>query len=161
MPPRIPIPSLSALPLRPRIAQSTGLQYLRQAFSTSAVASNWLLPKAGANKKDRKGRPRVPTGGSMRGTTVVWGDYGLRLATHDRRMSALQLKNGEEAIRKRLRGMTYRLYTRISANIGVYTSGNEVRMGKGKVSRSPVVGLINHNVDPARPWDLQSHGQFA
>lgn len=30
--------------------------------------------------------------------------------------------------------MKYRLYTRISANIGVYTSGNESRMGKGKGS---------------------------
>lgn len=53
---------------------------------------------------------------------------------HDRRVSAAQLKNGEDTIRKRLRGMKYRLYMRISANIGVYTSGNESRMGKGKGS---------------------------
>lgn len=68
----------------------------------------------------------------MRGTTVVWGDYGLRMKDHDRRISAKQLKTGEDTIRKRLRGLNYRLYTRVSANIGVYTSGNEVRMGKGK-----------------------------
>ncbi|KAJ9622077.1 39S ribosomal protein L16, mitochondrial [Taxawa tesnikishii (nom. ined.)] len=91
-------------------------------------------PSRRREQKDRKGRPRVPTGGSTRGTTVVWGDYGLRLLDHDRRISAAQLKNGEETIRKRLRGMKYRLYTRISANIGVYTSGNESRMGKGKGS---------------------------
>lgn len=47
-------------------------------------------------------------------------------------MSAAQLANGAEAIKKRLRGQRYRLYTRVCANIGVYTSGNEVRMGKGK-----------------------------
>lgn len=70
----------------------------------------------------------------MRGTTVVWGDYGLRLLDHDRRISAAQLRNGEEAIKKRLRGTKYRMYTRISADIGVYTSGNETRMGKGKGS---------------------------
>lgn len=70
----------------------------------------------------------------MRGTTVVWGDYGLRMKDHDRRVSAAQLKNGEDTIRKRLRGMKYRLYMRICANIGVYTSGNESRMGKGKGS---------------------------
>lgn len=104
------------------------------AFSTTPIHHNWLLPRAGANKKDPKGRPRVPTGGSTRGTTLVWGDWGLRLLDHDRRISAAQLKNGEETIRKRLRGMKYRLYTRISANIGVYTSGNESRMGKGKGS---------------------------
>ncbi|KAF1345471.1 50S ribosomal protein L16 [Delphinella strobiligena] len=105
-----------------------------RTFSTTPRSKNWLLPRAGANKKDRKGRPRVPTGGSTRGTTLVWGDYGIRLLDHDRRISAAQLKNGEDTIRKRLRGMKYRLYTRISANIGVYTSGNESRMGKGKGS---------------------------
>jgi ribosomal protein L16 len=68
----------------------------------------------------------------MRGTTVVWGDYGLRMRDHDRRVSAMQLKIGEETIRRRLRGMNYKLYTRVCANIGVYTKGNEVRMGKGK-----------------------------
>lgn len=70
----------------------------------------------------------------MRGTTVVWGDYGLRMRDHDRRISSQQLKIAEDTIRKRLRGMKFRLYMRIAANIGVYTSGNESRMGKGKGS---------------------------
>ena len=68
----------------------------------------------------------------MRGTTVEWGDYGLRMRDHDRRISATQLRIAEETIRKRLRGMKFRLYHRVSADIGVYTSGNESRMGKGK-----------------------------
>jgi len=42
-------------------------------------------------------------------------------------VSAAQLKIGEEAIKLRLKGMKYRLYKRICANIGVYSSGNEVR----------------------------------
>lgn len=74
----------------------------------------------------------MPTGGSSRGTTVVWGDYGLRMRDHDRRISAQQLKIGADTIKGRLRGMNYKLYTRVSANIGVYTKGNEMRMGKGK-----------------------------
>lgn len=90
----------------------------------------------------------MATGGSSRGTTVVWGDYGLRMRDHDRRVSAAQLKNGEETIKKRLRGMKYKLYTRVSANIGVYTSGNEQRMGKGKgkfdywATRIPVSRIV-------------------
>ena len=76
----------------------------------------------------------MPTGGSTRGTTVVWGDYGLRLRDHDRRISAKHLAIGMEAIKKRLRGERFRVYTRVAANIGVYTSGNETRMGKGKGS---------------------------
>ncbi|KAF2154009.1 ribosomal protein L16 [Myriangium duriaei CBS 260.36] len=118
---------------RPQLASITPIPSPR-TFTSTSKQQNWLAPRSGSNKKDRKGRPRVPTGGSMRGTTVVWGDYGLRLLDHHRRISAAQLRNGEEAIRKRLRGMKYRLYTRINANIGVYTSGNETRMGKGKGS---------------------------
>lgn len=38
----------------------------------------------------------------------------------------MQLKNGEEAIKVRLRGMRYRLFKRVCASIGVYSSGNEV-----------------------------------
>jgi len=56
------------------------------------------------------------------------------MADHHRRVSAMQLKNGEEAIKVRLKGMRYRLYKRVCASIGVYTKGNEVRMGKGKGS---------------------------
>ncbi|GAM37582.1 mitochondrial large ribosomal subunit protein [Talaromyces pinophilus] len=88
------------------------------------------------------------TGGSMRGTTVVHGDYGLRMKDHDRRVAASSLKIGEETIRKRLRGMNYTLYKRVSANIGVYTSGNEMRMGKGKgkfdywAARIPVSRIV-------------------
>ena len=53
---------------------------------------------------------------------------------HDRRVSAKSFQIGAETIKKRLRGMKYKLFTRVCANIGVYTSGNEVRMGKGKGS---------------------------
>ena len=49
-------------------------------------------------------------------------------------MPASALAIGMETIKKRLRGLKYKLYTRINASIGVYTSGNEVRMGKGKGS---------------------------
>ncbi|KAF8252348.1 50S ribosomal protein L16, partial [Wilcoxina mikolae CBS 423.85] len=105
-----------------------------RGFSSSSATQSWLLPKSGDHGSTRKGRPRVATGGSTRGTTVVWGDYGLRMTDHHRRISALQLKNAEDTIRKKLRGMKYRLFMRISANIPVYTKGNETRMGTGKGS---------------------------
>lgn len=62
----------------------------------------------------------------------MWGDFGLRMKDHDRRMPASALKIAEETIKRRLRGMNYKLYKRVSANVGVYTKGNEQRMGKGK-----------------------------
>lgn len=127
--------SISSTPLRPfsppSICKSAACQNipsasLRPFSSTANRNGNWLLPSAPEKKRSPKGRPRVPTGGSARGTTIVWGDYGLRMCDHHRRVSAAQLKNGEEAIKVRLKGMKYRLYKRICANIGVYTKGNEV-----------------------------------
>ncbi|KAE8352681.1 ribosomal protein L10e/L16 [Aspergillus coremiiformis] len=105
---------------------------LSRCFSTTSPALDWLTPKFTEKSKSPKGRPHVPTGGSSRGTTVVWGDYGLRMKDHDRRLPASSLKIAEETIKRRLRGMNYTLYKRVSANIGVYTKGNEQRMGKGK-----------------------------
>ncbi|TVY42835.1 54S ribosomal protein L16, mitochondrial [Lachnellula occidentalis] len=133
--------SISSAPLRPLITPSSTLKSiaspsrtLRPFSITASRGGNWLLPTKPEKKRSRKGRPRVPTGGSARGTTIVWGDFGLRMSDHHRRVSAMQLKNGEEAIKVRLKGMRYRLYKRVCASIGVYTKGNEVRMGKGKGS---------------------------
>ncbi|KAF9893730.1 mitochondrial ribosomal large subunit component [Aspergillus nanangensis] len=105
---------------------------LSRCFSTTSPALDWLTPKFQEKSKSPKGRPHVATGGSSRGTTVVWGEYGLRMKDHDRRLPASSLKIAEETIKRRLRGMNYTLYKRVSANIGVYTKGNEQRMGKGK-----------------------------
>ncbi|KAF2422839.1 mitochondrial large ribosomal subunit protein L16 [Tothia fuscella] len=136
-PPRIRngiVSQLASLSLRPRTRQPNHLLPLRRTFTTTPLRHSWLIPKAGKKWKERKGRPRVRTGASTAGTTVVWGDYGLRMTDKGRRISAAHLKIGEDTIRKRLRGMKFRLYMRIVANVGVYTSGNDQRMGKGKGS---------------------------
>ncbi|KAF5552535.1 Replication factor C subunit 5 [Fusarium napiforme] len=106
-----------------------------RAFSTTpSMLGNWLEPNLNRKKKMAKGRPRVATGGSTKGTTVIWGDYGLRMTDHHRRISAKQLKMAEDTIKVRLRGQKYRLYKRKNCNVGVYVSGNDMRMGKGKGS---------------------------
>ena len=105
---------------------------ISRCFSTTSPALDWLTPKFMEKSKSPKSRPHVATGGSSRGTTIVWGDYGLRMKDHDRRVPAQHLRIAEETIKRRLRGMDYNLYKRVSANIGVYTKGNEQRMGKGK-----------------------------
>lgn len=56
----------------------------------------------------------------------------MRMKDHDRRIASQSFKIAYETIRRRLRGMKYRIYSRVSTNIGVYTKGNEQRMGKGK-----------------------------
>ncbi|KAK5997025.1 YmL47 [Cladobotryum mycophilum] len=110
------------------------LQNVRAFSTTSPMLGNWLEPSLNRKKKMAKGRPRVATGGSTKGTTVIWGDYGLRMVDHHRRISAKSLKMAEDTIKVRLRGEKYRIYKRKNCNIGVYVSGNEMRMGKGKGS---------------------------
>ncbi|KAG5939010.1 hypothetical protein E4U53_007910 [Claviceps sorghi] len=124
----------------PFLRQSTPLEAARQLqnvrpFSTTSPTwGTWLEPSLDRKKKMAKGRPRVATGGSIKGTTVIWGDFGLRMIDHHRRISAKQLKMAEDTIKVRLRGEKYRLYKRKCCNVGVYVSGNEMRMGKGKGS---------------------------
>lgn len=113
-----------------RLGPSTALavpSHVRLLSTTSARMGTWLEPSIDRTKKMMKGRPRVATGGSTKGTTVIWGDYGLRMDDHHRRISAKHLKMAEDTIKTRLRGEKYRLYKRVACNIGVYTSGNEVR----------------------------------
>ncbi|KAG7109182.1 54S ribosomal protein L16 like [Verticillium longisporum] len=122
-----------ATPVRPQLARSAvaaALRDVRPFSSTPAREGSWLEPSIDRTKKMMKGRPRVATGGSVKGTTVMWGDYGLRMKDHHRRISAKQLKNAEDTIKTRLRGTKYRLYKRVACNVGVYVSGNEIRMGK-------------------------------
>jgi hypothetical protein len=120
---RLPIQASSAL------LNSAWRAPTARAFSTTSPAlGNWLEPNIDRKKKMAKGRPRVPTGGSTKGTTVVWGDYGLRMVDHHRRISAKHLKMAEDTIKTRLRGQKYRLYKRKCCNIGVYVSGNDVSL---------------------------------
>lgn len=103
------------------------LQNARAFTTTTPVMGSWLEPSIDRKKKMAKGRARVPTGGSVKGTTVVWGDYGLRMTDQGRRISAKQLKMAEDTIKTRLRGNKYRLYKRKCCNLGVFVSGNDVR----------------------------------
>ncbi|KAL1841691.1 hypothetical protein VTJ49DRAFT_6730 [Mycothermus thermophilus] len=124
----------AAAALRPALPPTTTTpnSHVRLFSATAIRAGTWLEPNIPRKKKMRKGRPRVPTGGSTKGTTVVWGDYGLRMCDHHRRISAAQLKMAEDTIKQRLRGQKFRLYKRVACNVGVFVSGNEMRMGKGK-----------------------------
>ncbi|KAL2136666.1 hypothetical protein VTI74DRAFT_2398 [Chaetomium olivicolor] len=132
---RASLPSATVLrPSGSTTASALPSQNVRLFSATAIRAGNWLEPNLPRKKKMMKGRPRVPTGGSTKGTTVVWGDYGLRMCDHHRRISAAHLKMAEDTIKQRLRGQKYRLYKRVACNVGVFVSGNEMRMGKGKGS---------------------------
>ncbi|KAJ2893673.1 ribosomal protein L10e/L16 [Zalerion maritima] len=131
---RISLPASNPRPLIPVSTAQIPIKRIARPFSASSTRQTWLEPKLDRNFKTQKGRAPVRSGGSSRGTTVILGDWGLRMVDYHRRISAKQLRDAVEAIKNRLRGQKYRLFPRVACNHGVFTSGNEVRMGKGKGS---------------------------
>lgn len=94
--------------------------------------SHELAPRFKHVGKKHKGRITVRTGGSIKGSTVKFGDYGLRLKSVGVRMDANQLKEADNVIMRMMRPVGGKLWRRLCTNIAVCTKGNETRMGKGK-----------------------------
>lgn len=91
-------------------------------------------PRKRPPKPTQKGRVPVRTGGSIKGSTLVHGKYGLRLKSEGVRLKAIQLQEADNSIMRALRPLDGVLYRRLHTNISVYIKGNETRMGKGKGS---------------------------
>ncbi|KAI0037192.1 ribosomal protein L10e/L16, partial [Vararia minispora EC-137] len=94
-----------------------------------------LAPKKMPYIKRHKGVLPVPTGGSLKGTTLAFGDYGLRIKGDAVRLSAKLLKTTYENLRRTLKPVKgCKIYMRVFPDIPVCIKGNETRMGKGKGS---------------------------
>ena len=133
MPPTTPLTAHRAL--QGSLQTCRALLRLRP-FSTTRPRANWLGPPQRPSHKTHKGRAHVPTGGSVRGSTVAWGQWGIRLASPGGRVSAAQLRIADQAISRSLRAAgahgAYTVYRRVCAGVAVYTKGSDQRMGKGK-----------------------------
>ncbi|KAF8157045.1 mitochondrial 54S ribosomal protein YmL47 [Crassisporium funariophilum] len=92
-----------------------------------------LAPKQVKNIKRHKGRIPIPTGGSTKGTTLAYGEWGIRIKGNGARLSAKQLTTAQEVIMKKLKILKgSKVYLRVFPDIPVCIKGNETRMGKGK-----------------------------
>ncbi|EMR08934.1 ribosomal protein L16 [Pneumocystis murina B123] len=92
-------------------------------------------PRRTKYKKAHKGRIPVPIGMSIKGTTIMYGDFGMRLKDQGVRFTAKQLQTAEMQIKRVIKPIKgAKIYTRVSTNIAVCIKGNETRMGKGKGS---------------------------
>lgn len=90
-------------------------------------------PRFNYQSKKQKGRVPVRTGGSVKGSTLQFGKYGLRLKSEGVRLTAIQLKEADNAIMRYVRPLNNgRLWRRLVTDIAVCIKGNETRMGKGK-----------------------------
>ncbi|RUP20188.1 ribosomal protein L10e/L16 [Jimgerdemannia flammicorona] len=113
----LPRPTLPALPL--------GLSHQTRHGSN-------LSPRRTKHRKAHKGSIPVRTGGSTKGTTVVFGEYGLRI-TDGARLSAVQLTAAHTTIKRKIKTVKgSKLWMRVFPDIPVSSKGSEVRMGKGK-----------------------------
>ena len=96
-------------------------------------ASN-LGPRRTKYRKAHKGRVSFPTGGSVKGTTVSQGIYGIR-TLEPCRLSATQLSAAETALKRKLKVVRgSQVFMRVFPDVPVCVKGNETRMGKGKGS---------------------------
>ncbi|KAH9940683.1 mitochondrial ribosomal protein L16 [Amylocystis lapponica] len=100
---------------------------------TFARFRNQLAPKRVKYLKRHKGVIPVPTGGSIKGTTLAYGDWGIRIKGNGRRLTAKQLTAAEEVIKRKIKTVKgAKVYMRVFPDIPVCMKGNETRMGKGK-----------------------------
>ncbi|WVQ72221.1 ribosomal protein L16 [Cryptococcus sp. DSM 104548] len=128
---------------------SSALSFLRP--STSAPRQAFALPQllarnvgegqvrfrgqlAPRRTKYRKAGKGAPGGGSLKGTTLHHGTFGLR-ACSSVRLSAAQLTSCQAAVRRKIKPVKgAQFYLRVFPDIPVCVKGNEQRMGKGKGS---------------------------
>ncbi|SCW03702.1 LAFE_0G16336g1_1 [Lachancea fermentati] len=110
----------------------------RSVFHSSPITvlkrfTHEYAPRFKTVTKKQKGRVPVRVGGSIKGSTLQFGRFGLRLKTEGVRLTAQQLKEADNAIMRYVRQVNNgQLYRRLCTNIAVCIKGNETRMGKGK-----------------------------
>ncbi|CAN6674339.1 large ribosomal subunit protein uL16m [Trichomonascus vanleenenianus] len=105
---------------------------LKTVFQQQTRLKHEYNPRFRRVRKDHKGRVPVRTGGSIKGSTLEFGIYGMRLKSAGVRLAAIQLKEADISIMRALRPIKGKLIRRLHTNIAVCTKGNETRMGKGK-----------------------------
>ncbi|KAI0263112.1 ribosomal protein L16p/L10e-domain-containing protein [Gloeopeniophorella convolvens] len=92
-----------------------------------------LAPRKVTYIKRHKGVIPIPIGGSVKGTTLAYGDWGLRIKGEGVRLTAKQLMTAEEVIKRKIKVVKgAKVYLRVFPDIPVCIKGNETRMGKGK-----------------------------
>lgn len=75
---------------------------------------------------------QIPTGGSIKGTSLEHATYGLRVLSSVR-LTASQLTAAQVAIKRKIKPVKgAECFMRVFPDVPVCVKGNETRMGKGK-----------------------------
>lgn len=79
-----------------------------------------LAPKKVKYIKKHKGVIPIPIGGSVKGTTLAYGDWGLRIKGNGVRLTAKQLQTAEEVIKRIIKVVKgTKVYIRVFPDISV------------------------------------------
>jgi hypothetical protein len=79
-----------------------------------------LAPRQVQHIKRHKGRIPIPIGGSTKGTTLAYGEWGIRIKGNGARLSAKQLTTAEEVIKKKIKVIKgTKVYLRVFPDIPV------------------------------------------
>jgi len=100
-----------------------------------------LMPKKQKYRKSHKGRRRTKSQ-ATRGTTVSFGDFGLKTLEH-RWITARQIETVRRTITRTFKKRG-KIWIRIFPDKPVTAKGSEVPMGKGK-------GAVDHYVVAVKP----------
>ncbi|CCD22688.1 mitochondrial 54S ribosomal protein uL16m NDAI_0A05330 [Naumovozyma dairenensis CBS 421] len=112
------------------IASRTSLPWI---ISVTRRFKHEYAPRYKDQKKKQKGRVPVRVGGSIKGSTLQFGTFGMRLKSEGTRLTADQLKAADTALMRYVRPLNNgQLWRRLCCNVAVCVKGNETRMGKGK-----------------------------
>ena len=89
-----------------------------------------LAPKKVKHLRRHKGRVPIPIGGSTRGTTLAFGEWGIRIKGNGARLSAKQLTTVEEVIKKKLKVLKgAKVYLRVFPDIPVCIKVRSYQLG--------------------------------
>jgi ribosomal protein L16 len=89
---------------------------------------NSLAPKSTPYPKRQKGTIPVPTGGSTKGTTLAFGEWGIRINGNGVRISAKQLQAAEEVIKRKIKVIKgARVWLRVFPDIPVCIKVRKIR----------------------------------
>lgn len=107
---------------------SSALPRIRQAVAPVSIPNgtfgarfrNQIAPRKVKYAKRQKGRIPIPTGGSTRGTTLAYGEYGIRIKGQGVRFTAKQLSTAEEVIKRTIKVVKgAKVYLRVFPDIPV------------------------------------------
>lgn len=90
------------------------------AFGLFARTRTQLAPRQVKHIKRHKGRVPIPIGGSIKGTTLAYGEWGLRIKGMGARLTAKQLTTAEEVIKRKIKIVKgAKVYIRVFPDIPV------------------------------------------